>query len=361
MYTGSTCERFLKNQTVFIPPHLTLDALEDTLKAAYYGVIKESRDMNPNCRGYALPSLCYSVLPICRTPEKTNHQYFRNKAIEMEKMRLEQIEQITTTATTTLATTTTESTTISTTSTTVTSKTTLVTATASSEKPRSKKSQKSRDKKNKKNGNVQVQHHLTSSLPPPPLDELVSGTAKSIENDDLIAEWEQSNRKRSRRFYNGKHNYVEKRNSITLPENVHRQYIPIGEAQPLSLSKSNQFEYIYPPTRSSENLRRICRNECELLENELCQKEYAIAKRHPAIGQILPLEDCHNLPEESDDCSSLGIAIDVDENEHCYWENGAKYRGTIAVSESGKPCLTWARLMKEISDFPELAGQNYCR
>lgn len=117
----------------------------------------------------------------------------------------------------------------------------------------------------------------------------------------------------------------------------------------------------YPPTRNTENLRRICRNECELLETELCQKEYAIAKRHPAIGQILPLEDCFNLPDENGDCSSLGIAIDVDENEHCYWENGAKYRGTVAVSQSGKPCLTWARLMKEIADFPELAGQSYCR
>lgn len=67
---------------------MSLDSLEDNLKAAYYGVIKESKDMNPNCRGYALPSLCYSVLPICKTPEKTNHQYFRNIAVEKEKERL---------------------------------------------------------------------------------------------------------------------------------------------------------------------------------------------------------------------------------------------------------------------------------
>lgn len=117
----------------------------------------------------------------------------------------------------------------------------------------------------------------------------------------------------------------------------------------------------YPPARLTSNLRRICRNECELLENELCQMEYAIAKRHPAIGQVLPIEDCSNLPEELNDCSSLGIAIDVDENEDCYWENGSKYRGKTAVSKSGKPCLTWVRLMKEIADYPELAGTNYCR
>lgn len=88
VYTGTVCEAFLKNQTVFVPPHLTLESLEDNLKAAYHGVIKESKDMNPNCRGYALPSLCYSVLPICRTPEKSNHQYFRNIAVEREKERL---------------------------------------------------------------------------------------------------------------------------------------------------------------------------------------------------------------------------------------------------------------------------------
>lgn len=137
---------------------------------------------------------------------------------------------------------------------------------------------------------------------------------------------------------------------------VHNAY-----SLPLLHSMIYSVDSNYPPERSTSNLRRICRNECELLENELCQKEYAIAKRHPAIGQILPIEDCSSLPEETNDCSSLGIAIDVDEQEDCYWENGSKYRGTIAVSKSGKRCLTWARLMKEIADYPELAGQNYCR
>lgn len=141
----------------------------------------------------------------------------------------------------------------------------------------------------------------------------------------------------------------------------------------------------YPPTRDSENVRRICRNDCELLENELCQMEYGIAKRHPTIGQKLPLEDCFNLPiiheniksyssngntvsvisnnfdKPQNDCSKLGIVIDVDETENCYWENGAGYRGATAVSANGNTCLKWARLMKEISDYPELAGQNFCR
>uniref|UniRef100_A0A182S6I8 Uncharacterized protein n=1 Tax=Anopheles maculatus TaxID=74869 RepID=A0A182S6I8_9DIPT len=72
VYTGATCEHYLRNQTVFVTPDITMETLEERLKAAY-GVIRESKDMNANCRVYALPSLCYSILPLCRTPELTNH------------------------------------------------------------------------------------------------------------------------------------------------------------------------------------------------------------------------------------------------------------------------------------------------
>lgn len=185
----------------------------------------------------------------------------------------------------------------------------------------------------------------TSTLPPMDGDDFDDGKNYEIGS------------KRHRRHFGDANDYI--RNALGSKKYLH------SDAQLLSSHLLRPFtetiQYQYPPTRSSENLRRICRNECELLENELCQKEYAIAKRHPAIGGILPLEDCHHLPEQKTECSSLGIAIDVDETEHCYWENGEKYRGTIAVSQSGKPCLTWARLMKQIANFPELAGQNYCR
>lgn len=33
------------------------------------------------------------------------------------------------------------------------------------------------------------------------------------------------------------------------------------------------------------SLRRICKNDCLLLETELCSQEYAIAKRHPVISK----------------------------------------------------------------------------
>ena len=214
--------------------------------------------MNPNCRIYALPSLCFSSLPICRTPERTNLLYFSNRATHKErKLR----------------------------------------------------------KNHTVDSNGNTENHIANS--------------------------------RLRRFVD---KYTKER-KLYLKRKSTLSYDDVFSAE-----ISSQ----YPPSRESENLRRICRDECELLENELCQKEYAIAKRHPVIGQKLPLEECQSLPRHSD-CSSLGIAIDVDEQQDCYWEDGTGYRGTLAVSASGKTCLRWSWLMKEISDYPELAGQNYCR
>jgi len=197
--------------------------------------------MNSNCRKYALPSLCFSSLPICRTPERTNLLYFANLA--------------------------------------------MFTNLYSGNDTREKRSV-SRDSKSK---NFFLKK-------------------KSIFYDDVF---------------------------------------------------SKDVSSKYPPTKESENLKRICREECELLETELCQKEYAIAKRHPVIG-IVGVEECQKLPQHKD-CSTLGITIEVDETENCYWEDGSSYRGIQNLSITGKPCLRWSGLMKEISDFPELIGQNYCR
>lgn len=230
--------------------------------------------MNANCRIYALPSLCLSTLPLCRTPERTNLLYFANRAAHKER-------------------------------------------------------------KIKKNlfamaANNNLQNSTTAS-----------------NNRILVTD---GDGRRLRRFLDKNPDHRKER-KLQLKRKSTISYEEVFEGDVFSQ---------YPPTRESENLRRICRDECELLENELCQKEYAIAKRHPVIGRKLPLEECSRLPKHSD-CSTLGIAIDVDPTQDCYWENGSGYRGTLAVSASGKPCLRWSWLMKEISDYPELAGQNYCR
>ncbi|XP_028981961.1 uncharacterized protein LOC107038367 [Diachasma alloeum] len=120
----------------------------------------------------------------------------------------------------------------------------------------------------------------------------------------------------------------------------------------------------------NRKLRRICREDCETLENELCRTEYAIAKRHPLLGGQFPLPECFDLPlhgtKESHDCLSLGILLgnNAQENDRCYWGNGSSYRGVMNVSKSGRPCVKWSTstFNLPISDFPELQGRHsYCR
>ncbi|KAI5701713.1 hypothetical protein M8J75_012587 [Diaphorina citri] len=115
--------------------------------------------------------------------------------------------------------------------------------------------------------------------------------------------------------------------------------------------------------------RRICRQDCELLEDELCKIEYAIAKRHSLIGQSVPIEDCKHLPEddsiESHACLQLGVPKlePVFEDEVCYWGRGEGYRGSVNVAIGGLPCLPWKHQMiiKTSEHHELLGGHNYCR
>lgn len=301
-----------------------MEILEERLKAAY-GVIRESKDMNANCRVYALPSLCYSILPVCQTPEKTNHQYFANRAAAEATRR-------------------------------------------GNSYGRSKL--KLHEKKNNRKAAVKVTTTMMTTTERLKV-YFSGGVTPSISindfNGDIVTEnsLDEGGRRQRR---SSDRNFL----PMTTYGNDN-EYYPSYSANTL-FSKKN-----YPPTRNTENLRRICRNDCELLENELCQKEYAIAKRHPTIGQKLPLEECDDLPLQNSidgtilngigglgssgdmECMRLGIEMDIIPDDDCYWENGFSYRGILNKSNTGKPCMRWSKLMREISNYPELAGHNYCR
>ncbi|XP_035698838.1 inactive tyrosine-protein kinase transmembrane receptor ROR1-like isoform X5 [Branchiostoma floridae] len=118
--------------------------------------------------------------------------------------------------------------------------------------------------------------------------------------------------------------------------------------------------------------RQLCRDECEILENDICRTEYILAKTHHLIGEwILP--DCSELPligtPESSNCIRIGIPTmnHINRSHTCYEGKGSGYRGTVAVTKSGIPCQAWNKETPHVhflraSQFPELAGgHNYCR
>ncbi|KPI96793.1 Tyrosine-protein kinase transmembrane receptor Ror [Papilio xuthus] len=124
-------------------------------------------------------------------------------------------------------------------------------------------------------------------------------------------------------------------------------------------STSNIFNYRY----NSTVLRRVCKQDSEILENELCQTEYAIAKRHPHIGQQLTLEECQDLPEHDADCLKIDIGTMMVSDDECYWEDGSGYLGRVNIASNGMPCVEWSmQLRVKLSDYPELTGKHsYCR
>lgn len=62
-------------------------------------------------------------------------------------------------------------------------------------------------------------------------------------------------------------------------------------------------------TKPSLKPRRICRKDCELLENVVCPLEYALAKRNALTKQVM--QDCGELPlsgtPDDEGCLSLNI------------------------------------------------------
>ena len=78
IYTGKICEKYMGNVSVFITPEVTMELIEKKLAAAA-SVIKISPDISTLCARFVWYSLCATVLPVCRTPEETNHSYFLNK------------------------------------------------------------------------------------------------------------------------------------------------------------------------------------------------------------------------------------------------------------------------------------------
>ncbi|XP_048763301.1 inactive tyrosine-protein kinase transmembrane receptor ROR1-like isoform X3 [Ostrea edulis] len=109
--------------------------------------------------------------------------------------------------------------------------------------------------------------------------------------------------------------------------------------------------------------RQVCRDECEELEQNVCQKEYKLGMNHPDIGKrFLPV--CKDLPPvgtpEGNNCVRIGVPSRTKSEHSCYTGRGENYRGTHHRTITGKTCVKWQNNPK-FPDHQSLGNHNLCR
>ncbi|KAK3599901.1 hypothetical protein CHS0354_022480 [Potamilus streckersoni] len=130
--------------------------------------------------------------------------------------------------------------------------------------------------------------------------------------------------------------------------------------------------YAFPlcdESSGSPKPRQICRDECEVLENVICKREYIVAKQHPLIDNTV-LPKCHELASrgtpDGDNCIRIGVPTKgyvTQPEETCVRDSGADYRGSVSTTRSGRTCKNWKNnpyfRTQEYQDL--LGNHNFCR
>lgn len=126
----------------------------------------------------------------------------------------------------------------------------------------------------------------------------------------------------------------------------------------------------FPPCdKVTETPRKICREECEVLEDDVCRQETLLARRYGMLGSQMVLPTCKELPtvgsSESSNCVRIGVSqvSQLIMPHTCYANYGREYRGTISTTKTGLNCLPWNKKasISTSSHVELIGGHNFCR
>jgi hypothetical protein len=126
----------------------------------------------------------------------------------------------------------------------------------------------------------------------------------------------------------------------------------------------------FPPcNKATEKPRKICREECEILEDDLCRQETVLARHYGMLGSQNVLPICKELPPvgstESSNCVRIGVAqvSQLVLPHTCYANYGREYRGTASTTKTGLNCLPWNKKssLATSSHVELIGGHNFCR
>ena len=126
----------------------------------------------------------------------------------------------------------------------------------------------------------------------------------------------------------------------------------------------------FPPCdKMTERPRKICREECEILEDDLCRQEAVLARRYGMLGSQYILPVCKDLPPvgstESLNCVRIGVpqVSQLILLHNCYANYGREYRGTVSTTKTGLTCLPWDKKasLATSSHVELIGGHNFCR